>query len=138
MVIYRTTDKVALKVGDVTLLVSPLSAYQKAIVMSQTKMRGGKEVPDAMQMALLTLRYSVKGIEGHDATYADGSVFALTFNGDGLDDDSLTGLMQILDSAKLNQIAAQLLTTGIADLSVEGVEVEVTGNSVDIKKKRAS
>lgn len=121
--------------GDITLKVSPLSALQKANLMSYTKMSGGKEVADTSLMAVMTVKYCLKEVHGLDATFADGSPFVLTYEADGsLTEDSLTAVMQVLDNATLTHVAAQLLTAGIESINVPGVEV-VTPGGVDSKKK---
>jgi len=136
MIIYRTTDKVPLKIGKITIWVSPLAALQKAELLTCTKMKGGQEVVDAPKMALLTLKHSIKDITGlNGAKYSDGSKISLTFDDDGsLDDDSLTAVMQILDYPKITAVAAQLLTSGIDSIDVPGVKVDTSG-IVHSKKK---
>ena len=138
MIIYKPSDRILLKIGDISLKVSPLTALQKANLMSLTKMSAGREVTDTSLMAIMTIKYSVKEIYGVDATFADGTEFALSYDPDGtLSEESLTAIMQILDNGTLTQIAAQLLTTGVQSIKVPGVEVDA-GKSVEVKKKSAS
>lgn len=136
MIVYRTTDRVPLKIGKLTLWVSPLSALQKAEVLSHTKIISGVEVADNSKMALYALKHCVKKIDGLNGTkYADGSKLELSFEDDGsLDDDSLTAVMQIIDYSKTTAIAAQLLTKGIDGIDVKGVKVDAAG-VVHSKKK---
>ncbi len=134
MIIYRPSDRISLRLGAVTLKVSPLTALQKANLMSYTKMVGGKEVADTSLMAVMTIKYCLKEISGVDATFADGTPFSISLDPDGvLSDESLTSVMQVLDNGLLTQIAAQVLTTGIHNLAVPGVEV-VTPGGVEVKK----
>ena len=138
MIIYKPSDRILLKIGDISLKVSPLTALQKANLMSLTKMSAGREVADTSLMAIMTIKYSVKEIYGVDATFADGTEFSLSYDPDGtLSEESLTAIMQILDNGTLTQIAAQLLTTGVQSIKVPGVEVDA-GKSVEVKKKSAS
>lgn len=138
MIIYKPSDRILLKIGDISLKVSPLTALQKANLMSLTKMSAGREVADTSMMAIMTIKYSVKEIYGVDATFADGTEFSLSYDPDGtLSEESLTAIMQILDNGTLTQIAAQLLTTGVQSIKVPGVEVDA-GKSVEVKKKSAS
>lgn len=138
MIIYKPSDRITLKIGDVSLKISPLTALQKVSLMSLSKMVGGKEVADTSMMAMMTIKYSVKEISGVTATFSDGSDFSLSYDPDGtLSDDALTSLMQILDNGTLTQIAAQLLTTGVQGINVPGVEIEA-GGGVEVKKKSAS
>lgn len=139
MIIYKPTDRIEVKIGEVRLKISPLTALQKTNLMSITKMKGGEEVADLSQMALMTLKYSVKDISGVNATFADGSEFKLDYEEDGtLSEDGLTALMQVLDNGTLTNIAARLLGKGISGLNeVPGVEIGST-SSVDYKKKPAT
>lgn len=138
MIIYKPSDRIALKLGDIVLKVSPLTALQKANLMSLTKMSAGREVADTSMMAIMTIKYCVKEIHGVKATFADGTEFSLSYDPDGtLSEESLTAVMQILDNGTLTQIAAQLLTSGVQGIKVPGVEVE-SGQGVEVKKKSAS
>lgn len=136
MIVYKTTDRIPLKLGDITIWVSPLSAYQKADILSTMKMQGGVEVADGPKMALLTIKHSVKRLTGlNGIKFFDGSEVTLTFDkNESLDEESLNTLMQVINYSKLTDIAAQLLISNIDELKIEGVKV---GNLVveDSKKK---
>lgn len=136
MIVYRTTDQIPLKIGPITLWISPLSALQKTEILSYTKMKGGVEIADSPKMALYTLKKCIKKLDGLNGTkYADGSKLELSFEDDGsLDDDSLTAVMQIIDYSKTTSIAAQLLTSGIDGITVKGVKVNTAG-IIHSKKK---
>lgn len=135
MIIYKPSDRVEIKIGNVKIKLSPLTALQKANLMGLTKMSGGREVVDTSMMAIMTIKYSVKEVSGIDAKFADGSDFALSYDPDGtISEESLSALMQVLDNGLMTQVAAQLLTTGMQDISVPGVEV-IAGSGVDVKKK---
>lgn len=137
MVIYKSSDRVGVKIGDVLVKLSPLTALQKANLMGLTKMVGGREVADTSLMAIMTIKYCVKEVSGVDAKFADGSDFSLSYDPDGsLSDESLSSVMQVIDNGTLTNIAAQLLTKGM-DLSVPGVEI-LSGSGVESKKKSAS
>jgi len=138
MIIYKPTDRIALKIGDIIVKVSPLTALQKANLMSLTKLSAGREVADTSMMAIMTIKYCVKELIGVQATFADGTEFSLSYDPDGtLSEESLSSVMQILDNGILTQVAAQLLTTGVQNIRVPGVEVE-SGAGVEVKKKSAS
>lgn len=127
MVIYRPSDKIPVKIGDLTLLISPLSAEQNAMILSLTRMKGGEEVADAARMALVTLKYCVKEVQGlNGATFADGSPVSFDFDENGiLTDDSITVLYGLLNTATLNLLAAKLATEGIKKHDIPGVSFEL-------------
>lgn len=136
MIIYKTTDRVPLKIGKLTVWISPLSALQKTEILSCTKLRAGVDIVDVSKMALLTIKHSVKKLDGlNGVKYADGSKVDLSFNDEGsLDDDSLTTLLQIIDYPKITAVAAQLLANGIDSIDIPGVKVDA-GGVVHSKKK---
>ena len=136
MVVYRTTDQIPLKIGKMTLWISPLSALQKTDILGCTKMRAGEEIADAPKMALYTMKMCIRKLEGLNGTkYSDGSSIELSFEADGsLDNDSLTAVMQIIDTSKTTSIAAQLLSGSIDDIDIKGVKVDTAG-VVHAKKK---
>lgn len=138
MIIYKPTDRISLKIGDAIIKVSPLTALQKANLMSLTKMVGGAEVADTSLMAIMTIKYCIKEVSGIEAHYADGEPFVLTYDPDGtISEESLTCITQIFDTGLLTQIAAQMLTTGVQSIKVPGVEIQA-GEGVESKKKLAS
>lgn len=134
MIVYRTTDRIPVLIGDVKILVSPLSGDQYAKVGACTKMRGGVEVVDYGKMAVEVLRYCVKGVENLDVKYADGSDFSVEFDESGcLSEDCLTVLLQALDTTKLILIASSV-SSGKFDPQIEGVKFD-TENVTSTKKK---
>ena len=136
MIVYRTTDRVDIKIGEVIVQISPLNYQQKSEILGFTKMQSGQEVVDGSRMALHTLKCCVKGINAPNVEYPDGSSFSLSFDEDKiLTDDSLSELLQILSSEKLIMIASKLLNQSVQDVdAIEGVEL-VTPEVTSIKKK---
>lgn len=139
MIVYRTTDRIPVKIGDVTIWICPLSAGQYAEVVSLTKYKGGREIPDPGAMAILTLRYCVKSVDGlGDVKYADGTDFLLEFDESGnLTEDSLSVLIQVLGSDKLTLLASQVAVKGIGDHKIPGVKIDLK-NAVTAKKKKTA
>jgi hypothetical protein len=131
LIIYRLTDKIPVKIGDIKFLISPLSYKQKQEIYSKTKLNGGVETVDAMGMAFLGLKYAVKKVEGLKTM--DGKVYEPEMDENGfLSDESVDEILQIESSGKLVQVVGKFLQ-GISDPGIEGVEVELGGES--IKKK---
>lgn len=137
MIVYKTTDRIPVKIGEVTLWIAPLSAGQYAEVVSLTKLKGGQEIPNAGGMALLTLSYCIKSVDGLDAKFLDGSEFELEFEGEKISDESLNCLIQILGSDKLCLLASQVATKGIGNYKIPGVVIDLK-SAIPVKKKKTS
>ena len=129
MIIYKTTDRIPVKIGEVVIEISPLSASQYLRVIGLTKMKAGEEVSDPTAMALETIRYAVKSLQCND-TFADGSQLVLNVSGDGgLDEESLNCLLQVVGINNLSQISAKLLSEGIKQWDIPGVEVQLDSST---------
>lgn len=131
MIIYRPNDRIPLKIGKITLIVSPLTGDQNSELATYTKMQGGKEVVDVGRMAISTLKFAVKDIQGVDATYIDGTKFELERDGDYLTEQSVGDLYEIFGTAQLNMIAAKLISKQIDE--IPGVKIEI--DKVVVPKK---
>lgn len=137
LIVYRTTDRVPVRFGEVSLLIAPLDAGQYANISGFTKLNAGVQEVDGQRMVNATLRYSIKGIEGVSAKYPDGTEFELKFDEAGnLTEDSLSELWQVLDRNKLSEMAAKLFAGGLKNLQIEGVEVELPKTTLPSKKKK--
>lgn len=124
VVVYKRTDKIPVKIGPVKFLISPMSWAQKTEILSLTKMVSGQEIPDNFKMAYLSLKYSIKNIEG--AVFSDGSEYKLSFDESGnLTDDSLGELLELPCKAELLQVVTAFLN-GIHDPKIKGVEVKLS------------
>lgn len=132
MKIYKLTDRIKVQISDVTFWLSPLSADQKAELMSQTKIVKGEEKTDGWKVTLLTLKYSIKAIEG--LVDVDDEPYQLSFDPDGtLSLDCVNELMQIECSTDL-MLAATSLMNKIKDPELPGVKVTLPAS----KKKSVS
>lgn len=135
MVVYKCSDRVPVRIGEITVWISPLSGMQKAKILSLTKMKGGQEIPDAVGMALLTLKMAVKAIDCPEAVFADGDKVELKLDPNGeLDDESLDVLLQVADNDKIITVASMLAAKGLAGWEIPGVKVDFE-NVVSVKKK---
>ena len=126
MVIYRPSDRIPVVIGDVRLLISPLTGHQKTRILHLTKMKGGDEVPDSAAMTIETIKYCVKGIECEKATFADGKPISFSFEENGeLDEDSVSALFQLFDHSMLVTIATNLLAKTADSFDIPGATVEL-------------
>jgi hypothetical protein len=131
MIIYKITDRIPIVMGEVKVWISPLTFAQKAALGAATVLRGGKEVTDGFKAAMLSLKYSVKEIEGVQG--ADGNPYELDFESDGtLTDDCANELFQLECSPLLVKACAKM-SNGLSD-EIEGVTIDVKGVK-SVKKK---
>lgn len=123
MIVYRTSDRIPVQVGDLELLFAPLSFAQKTEINSHVKLEAGKEQPEGVKIAYLYLKYGIKGLKG--CTLSDGSEYELQFDSAGnLTDESVDDLLSLENSPKIIRICA-LLANQIAKHEVEGVTVHL-------------
>lgn len=125
MIIYRLTDRIPVKIDDLTFWVAPMSFAEKLALNQAVKTTGGVEVMDAAKVAFLTIKFSVKEVEG--IKLPDGSDYPLSFDASGaLTDDCVSELLQIDTSPKL-VTACGLLTREIKEHSIKGVKIDLKG-----------
>lgn len=131
MKIFRMTDRIPVKIGDVKVMISPLNYAQRAEVVSQTKNKGKDIVPDTGMMMNLTLKYCIKSVEGLE--YFDGSKFELQFDEDGsASQESISELLQMAENEKLITLATKILSSKFEE-QTPGLEIDFK-NVVSIKK----
>ncbi len=106
MIIRKTSDIIRLKIGELTVKVSPLSRIQKAEVQALIS-RG--TIEDALAGTSLALKYAVKDVEG--LQLEDGSKYELAKDEAGnLDDETLDDLMNAEFGEKITYVALNLLS----------------------------
>lgn len=115
--IYRTTDRIPVKVDGIKIYLSPLSHEQKAEVQSHMIGFAKGDVKAASRGVVLSLKYSIKGIEGLKT--ADGEAYSLEFENGVLTDDCVSDLLNADFNEKLAVMCSSLL---------HGVPREFTGN----------
>lgn len=132
MVIYKLSDRIPVEVGGLKFWLSPLSYSQRIAIADATKMQSGVEVIDSRKIAFLSVKFSVKEVEG--IKNADGSDYSLEFDADGcLSDDCVSELMN-LDSCPKLVTAASLLIREIKEHEIEGVKIDLKGVKNSKKK----
>lgn len=113
--IMRTTDRIHVKVDEITLIVSALSYQQKVEVQSCGINIGKDNNPlDVNKMMRLVIKYSVKGINGIETI--DGSNYELEFKDEAkteLSDNCVEELLSIQLTSQKMIIALMGLIGGI-------------------------
>lgn len=82
MIIYRLTDRIPVKVGELTFWLSPLSTEQKGKLSSFSSIVSGEKIEDALKAAAETIRMSVKQVDG--LKDAQGNAYEVELGPDGL------------------------------------------------------
>jgi len=130
MKIYRTTDRIPVKLGDLTFWFSPFKWEHKIEVSTKTLLKSGETSITASQ-ARLAIKYSIKAVDG--LMSHDGTPIILELENDVLTDDSVEDVMQLENISKLTTIAFTWLNE-IKDVAIEGVTVDFS-STTNTKKK---
>lgn len=131
--ILRLSDRVKLKIKDVTFYLAPLSNDKKIEISSCTKMQSGEVVFDHARAQHIYLKHSLKDIEGIE-TY-DGEVYKLEFEGDSLTDDCVSEIFSLEQRGDLMSCAWQILN-GIPDKLVDDNGKKMQGVALDVVSKK--
>jgi hypothetical protein len=104
--IYRRTDRIKIKIDDVTVTVSPLSSHEKAEIQSEMIKFVKGDVKAGQHGICLSLKYAVKDIEGIEDS--NGSNYSLKFENGYLSDECVDDLLNMEITGKLSQVCASL------------------------------
>ena len=128
--ILRLTDRVNLRIGDVTFVIAPLNHFQKIELSNCTTIKNGEDHYDLLRAQALYLKYAIKDVSGIEDY--EGNEYKLEFNNDELTDDCVSEILSLDQRSTLTTCAWQLLN-GIKELidpvtgdKLDGVELEVT------------
>ena len=122
MVIYRMSDRIPVKIKDVTFFLAPLSLSQQGILLSFAKQKEGEEKVDALKTAMKCISFSLKAVEG--LTTVDGLPYELEFKEDGtLTDDCVNEILQV-NGDSLVKISLDWAVSGIKPIEIPGVEID--------------
>lgn len=106
--IYKRSDRISVKIDDVTIQIAPLSAHQKsevqqALIVGRTK----GDIREATRGVLLAIKYAVKGIQGVED--GDGKTYQLEFDGDELSDACVDDLMNLDITERMTLVCVALV-----------------------------
>lgn len=127
MKVYRVTDRIPVRIGELTFWVSPLTFEQRSQIGSIARIEAGKEVPDPLKTARALVGQSLKQVDG--LFQGDDSPFELEFDDMGaLTSDCVEDLLQLDGvSDKLVGIAGRFVRDGIKEVT------DIPGVTVDLK-----
>lgn len=98
--IYRATDRITLKIGELVFKLAPLSYYQKMELAQLGQVKGGEVIRNHRDATIKAVQYSVKAVEGLET--CDDRPYELDFDSNGiLTDTCVNELLNIEMSDKL-------------------------------------
>jgi hypothetical protein len=124
MIIYRLTDRIPLKIAELTFWVSPLSYEQKSNLLECKKMEGGKEVIDGGRRARLAIKYALKRVDG--LMGSDGKPYEVVMDGSALSDESVDEILGLECVIPLVRACVSLMN-GVSEREIEGVQFDLKG-----------
>ncbi len=135
--IYKRTDRICVKIDDITVKIAPLTLHQKAeiqhaMILGRTK----TDIKEASKGIALAVKYGVKGIDG--VQDSDGNPYQLKMDSEGnLSDEAVDDLLNLEMTQKLVMICSGMVNgvqTSFTDSdgkALDGVEI------VDTPKQEA-
>jgi len=129
----RLTDRVKVKVGEITFILGPLTQMQKIELSECTKIdTNGESVYDLTRAQTLLVKYGLKGIEG--VTDADDEPYRLDIQNGVLTDDCVSEVFTLEEKNLYIQSAWQCLnsipdklTDPVNGKKLKGVALERVG-----------
>jgi hypothetical protein len=131
--IFRTSDRIPVKIDTITVTVAPLTFDQKTELQT-VMLSASKDPMNAVRGARLAVKYAVKKVDGLEDM--DGVRYDVELGEDGLlTDDSVDTLLNMQEYPKLIAVCSQLISgipQGIVDPStgkaMAGVSMELVRN----------
>lgn len=127
--IYKRSDRIAVKIDEITVKLAPLSLDQKSEI--QQLMLTGRTKADLKLLTkgiALSIKYGLKSVEGIEDS--DGNPYKLSLDSnDQLTDECVDELMNLELSKKLSLVCAGLVNGVPKDFTdengnpIEGIEV---------------
>lgn len=120
--IYRTTDRVEVKLGEITVKIAPLSLEHKNHV--QKLMLDGQKNQDLQKLndaLLLAVKHCLKDIKG--VQDSDGNDYHLEFNEGLLTDNCINDLLNMEESQNLLKVCSAFVSGIPKSFNIEGVEI---------------
>ncbi len=106
--IFRTSDRIPVKIDTITVTIAPLSFDQKTELQT-IMMQASADPMYAVKGARLAIKYAVKDITGVETL--DGTKYAPEFDGTGnLSDAGVDDLLNMEETAKLIAVCSQLIS----------------------------
>ena len=120
--IFRTTDKISYKVGELEIKVSPFSVEDKIVLTEYMTKGQNNDLRSIMEGSIYALRCSIKEISGLED--AEGNPYVLQFDGNRLTPECAEDLLNIEQSNQLIALCSSFVA-GIPNRLPEGVTMSI-------------
>ncbi len=123
--IYRCSDRLPVKIGDITFKISPLTFQARSEIQSDLMLASKGDMERAVQASYKSIKHAVKDISGLE-TY-DGEDYKLSFDNEGsLTDECVSDLLNLEVFTELAMVAMSLLK-GVPDKILDNDGKEIKG-----------
>jgi hypothetical protein len=120
--IYRTTDRIKFKIGDVQISISPLSVFEKSkITQLMMDAQENKSIQLITDASLYALKVCLKDLKG--VTDYEGNEYRLEFEGNELTQQCAEDLLNLDNSSKLIELCTSFINGVKLDNLPEGVSL---------------
>jgi hypothetical protein len=134
--IYRPSDRIVVKIGDVTFKLAPLTLHQKTEVQAaMIEGKGKLNIRDLTRGIALALKYSLKSVQG--IVDSDGNQYQLSQENGILTDECIDDLMNMEISNQLAMIASNM-ATGVPKVFTDDKGQPLKGVELIEEKKEES
>lgn len=121
MRIYRTTDKIKYKLGELTIEVSPLSLEQKTQLQEKiVNAQKENNLQSLVDGSIAAIKFGLKSVSGLEN--ADGSPYELQFENGQLTHECVQDLLNIPEATSLTSLCVSLMN-GIPRELPKGVTI---------------
>lgn len=125
IVVYKTTDRIRIKIGELEFKLAPLTFDQKRQCSQSSRVESGKLIEDGLMTAYKSLHFSVKEVKG--LINPDGTEYKLSFDdNNNITQDCIDDLFNFEFSERL-MIACYNLVSGIPKVIID----PVTGKPIE-------
>lgn len=121
MRIYKTTDRLEIKIGEISVKISPLSLIQKNEV--QSMMLEGQKNSDLTKLnaaLILAVSYCLKEVQGLEDS--NGNPYLLQFENGKLTDLCIDDLMNMEETPSLIKVCSAFVAGIPKKFDIDGVE----------------
>jgi hypothetical protein len=132
--IHRTTDRIKVKVQDITVSISPLTKLQKQTISMLFLKASKGDMEAAMASTFACVKASVKDVQG--IKDFDGNEYRLEFENGELTDECVNDLLNMEESEMLQLVCTQFLTkipkeivSPLDGKPIEGIKILPRGKS---------
>ena len=125
--VYRVTDKLPVKIGDIIFQISPLTFAQRAEIQADLTKAAKGDLSKATDASYKAIKYAVKSVE--NLTNIDGTPYQVTLENKILTDECVNDLLNLEEYMKLSAVTTNLINgvpEKICDAEgkvIEGIEL---------------